>query len=144
LNTKDLLRKVVRELHRAGIEVLVGGGWAEELLGITAKRSHKDIDLYCCGDNFQKVDAYLRANRLEELPAKHLPHKRAFLQDGVMVEVVLIQKDEAGFFSDFWHEKIIRWPAPLVNAEKIGGVPCLSPEALAFYRAMHAELFRSR
>ncbi len=42
------------------------------------------------------MDEFLARGDVQEIVAKRFPHKRAFEVDGVMVELFLVQADEAG------------------------------------------------
>ena len=138
-NTMEFVRTVIINLRDSGVDVLLGGGWAEELHGIIKPRDHSDIDLYYLAEDFNKLDKFIKNSELEEIKPKHKSHKRAFNKDGVMVEVILVQKDYKGYLSNYNQEKIIGWPAPL--STKIDGLACLSREALAFKRSVHNYLF---
>ena len=138
-NSIGLVRTVVGHLHDNGIDVLLGGGWAEELQGIIKPREHRDIDLYYRADDFQRLDKYIVSAGVEEIEAKHKSHKRAYKQDGIMVEVILIQHDKQGNYSSYDQEKVIRWPKFL--SVRVNGLSCLSPGALKFKRSVHQYLF---
>jgi hypothetical protein len=138
-NSIELVRTVVGYLRDNGIDVLLGGGWAEELQGIIKPREHGDIDLHYLANDFQKLDKYIAVSGVEEIEAKHKSHKRAYKQNGVMVEVILIQKDNQGNYSNYNQEKVIRWPEFL--SVSVDGLSCLSPEALKFKRSVHHFLF---
>ena len=69
--TQRFYRRVLRELHAAGIEFLVGGGYAlERYLGIG--RLVKDLDLFLRADDVQKALDHLGA-RLGWRHRAHLP-----------------------------------------------------------------------
>lgn len=77
----------------------------------------------------------LPAHTVEERSA----HKRAFVLDGVLVELRLVQRDEAGYFTTFWGQRH-DWPRDvLASASQL---PVASTAALTGYRAQHSALGR--
>lgn len=134
-NTLPLVIAIMGELSTEKCSVLLGGGWAKELLGLIRPRVHKDIDLYYLGTDLSPIDSFIAAKAYKEIQAKHMAHKRAFLANGVMVEIVLIQQDNQGHHSPFspWGDVPIRWPQPLSAEIEELGISCLSSEALNFY-----------
>lgn len=85
------------------------------------------------------MDEFLARGDVQEIVAKRFPHKRAFEVDGVMVELFLVQSDEAGWFTDFWGVARHDWPADVFEVEA-GGLRVASATALAGYRAGWDEL----
>jgi hypothetical protein len=110
----------------------VFGGWAEELLGIGPARAHGDIDLLVLANGWSAVDELL--TELDEIPAKRFPHKRAFVLDGVMVELFLVRRDDDALFTTFWGERR-EWPADTLDDD--GPIPVALAAAVAGYRAAH-------
>ena len=100
-NTKQLVITTVRELRDHGLTILLGGGWAKEFLGLIEPQAHKDIDLYFLDTDLSPIDAFIAARDYEEIPQKHLRHKRALLRKGVMVEIVLIRRNGFDYYSPF-------------------------------------------
>lgn len=132
-NSKSLVKAVMTDLTSAGLNVLLSGGWAEELQGLVPPRPHKDIDLVCLDSGFSGVDQFIQNRGYPEIQAKHFSHKRAFMVDDVMVEIILIQSGPAGYYSTYWDRITMRWPADLQAKTSPDGVSCLSPAALRFY-----------
>ncbi|TCC12020.1 nucleotidyltransferase domain-containing protein [Kribbella soli] len=135
----ELVRYVVGRLEDAGVRAWVFGGWAAELLGLSAPRAHGDVDLLYPADDFGAVDGFLARGDVQEIEAKRFPHKRAFEVDGVMVELFLVQADEAGLFTDFWGVARHDWPADVFEVEA-GGLRVASARAVTGYRAGWDEL----
>ncbi len=106
---------------------------------MSAPRGHRDVDLLYPAGGFDVVDEYLARGDVQEIVAKRFPHKRAFEVDGVMVELFLVQADEAGWFTDFWGVARHDWPADVFEVEA-GGLRVASATALAGYRAGWDEL----
>jgi hypothetical protein len=132
VNDLALVERVIGLLASRGVPAWVFGGWAEQLLGIAPPREHGDIDLLVAGDDWTAVDAFLA--ELDEIPAKRFPHKRAFVLDGVMVELFLVRRDDESLFTTFWGERR-DWPADTLDDD--GPLPVASAAAVAGYRAAH-------
>ena len=105
VNSVKFLHAIVARLRKAGIETIVFGGWAEELMKAIPPRPHHDVDLLYFEDNFIKVDEFL-ANQadLEEIRSKRFSHKRAFLWNGIMVELLLVQEGNKQYITNLWGE----------------------------------------
>lgn len=69
-NNITFLKAVYKLLSDAGIQVVVFGGWAEELQCVVASRPHKDVDLLYEAEDFTAVDAFL-ATHEEEYEGGH-------------------------------------------------------------------------
>ena len=132
MNDLALVERVIRLLASRGVPAWVFGGWAEELLGLAPARAHGDIDLLVAGDDWCAVDVLLP--ELDEIEAKRFPHKRAFVLDGVMVELFLVRRDDESRFTTFWGERR-DWPADTLDDD--GPLPVASAAAVAGYRAAH-------
>lgn len=129
------MRRVLSVLEEAGAPCWLFGGWAEELRRVCAPRSHADVDLLCPGEDFAAVERMLGESELEEIEGKRFRHKRAFLFEGVMVEVFLVQRDTRGLFTSFWGRKRHDWPADTLASSS--ALPVASEAALAGYRSRH-------
>ena len=134
--TNDLafVRHVVDRLESAGIRTWLFGGWAVELLGMSLPRPHNDVDLLYPGDSFDAVDAFLTAGDVEEITAKRFPHKRAFESDGIMVELLLLQRSDDGLHTDFWGVIRHQWPSNVLDVQA-GGLRVASAMSLIDYHA---------
>jgi hypothetical protein len=133
-----LVQRVLSLLCDADLSCWVFGGWAEQLRGLRAARPHNDIDLLCVADDRTALDLLVRERGLTEINGKRLHHKRAFLFEGVMVEIFLVQTDERGFFTSFWGTERYDWPADVFSHPI--EPPTASTLALIGYREDHAEL----
>jgi hypothetical protein len=142
-NDLDLLALVVDRLEAAGAGGLVFGGWAEELLGLSSPRFHRDIDLLLTAASFAYVDRILAAaaDAPDEIGAKRFAHKRAFRLKGVTVEITLVEHDCESPVTRFWGDVPFRWRIPLGQAEpalsKVRSFPVVTRENLAHYRRLH-------
>jgi len=132
VNDLQFVERTLSLLADEGIEARVFGGWAEELLGLAEPRPHGDLDLLVAGDDWRGVDRLLE--RLDEIEAKRFEHKRAFVLEGVTVELFLVRRDDAGLFTSFWD---VRRPWPDDTLDDDGELPLASAAAVAGYRAQH-------
>ncbi len=140
-NNLKLVLEVTTALDSHKVYTWLFGGWAEELQGIISPRIHKDIDLLYPAPNFDILDKLLLSDVLEirEIKAKHFIHKRAFLYHGIMIEVILLQKDNSQYFTNFFGQKIFYWPKDSLeelNFQK-QKIRIASVETLQLYRLNH-------
>ena len=118
--------RVVDTLEAARLRVWLFGGWAEELRGLRVPCEHVGVDLLYPGRDFARVDKFIGDDVVDERS-----HKRSFELDGVPVELLLVQKDEQGWYTELPRRKH-RWP-PDVFATA-GRLPVASAAALDGYR----------
>ena len=125
MNDLSFVMHVVDLLEDARLRVWLFGGWAEELRGLRAPCEHVDVDFLYPGRDFARVDRFLGET------TDTRPHKRTFEVGGIAVELLLVQKDERGWFTQLpagRHD----WPADVfANA---GRLPVASIAALEGYR----------
>jgi len=114
-------------LRSLGIETWVFGGWGEELRGLIRPREHADLDLLYPGETWDDVDAL----GLDWLPGKRHPWKRAFVLEGTMVELFLVQRDRQGWYTAL-ARRVHRWPENVVASN--AHLRVASTVALASYR----------
>ena len=142
-NDSAFLQDVVVMLERAGIVTWVFGGWAEEMRGLRPAGPHKDVDLLYPAPSFDVVDLWLLGEPLAaEITAKHLPHKRAFDWQGVMVELFLVEVAGSKLCTTFWSSEVFDWPADTLS-ENGTHLRTASEAALNVYRAHYAQLRRA-
>jgi len=136
--------KIMRRLGDSDVHCLLFGGWAEEAFGFCQPRSHGDVDLLLPARSFEILDRLLASpsNDLEEIALKRFAHKRAFLLDGLMVEVVLVQEENRTAFTWFWGDVRFDWVMPLTEYCLLGGhrLPAASRENLRRYRVLHRSI----
>jgi hypothetical protein len=136
VNDLGFVMKVTSLLDDALVNVWLFGGWAEELQGLVPARAHRDVDLLHPAEDFTRVDALLRAEpALVEIVAKRFAHKRAFLLDGVMVELFLVRSDPDGYYTDLPEGVKHRWPTDVFDERQLG-LRVASVNALVGYRRM--------
>jgi hypothetical protein len=139
-STKTQLREVVDQLVGAGFDVAVFGGWAEELLGLSAPRAHQDIDLLVVDPDPAHLDSFISGR--VEVVAKRLSHKRAYIAFGVLVELFIARCNDGLWTTEFWDRTEHRWPE--LTWEHRSGLPVVPATALASYRSSHREIHRDR
>lgn len=108
-NDLAFLLDLLARLHRADVPCLVFGGWAEELLGIGPPRPHADVDLLVPAADFTAVERFIAQAAASEVRGKRFAHKRAFLLDDVLVELVLVEAGERGMVTRFWGDRELWW-----------------------------------
>jgi hypothetical protein len=89
VNDAAFVERVMDLLRRGELEPQLVGGWADELSGGADPRPHSDVDVRCDPALTSLVDALIAELGLDELLAKRRPGKRAFVLDGVLVEIHL-------------------------------------------------------
>jgi hypothetical protein len=124
VNDLAFVLRVVDLLASHGLRTWVSGGWGEELRGLRAPRVHAGVDLLYPAPDFARLDVL----DLEWVDARRFAHKRAFVLDAVLVEVLLVARDAEG-----WHTGVHRWPSDVFVSG--GRLPVASAEALGSYRA---------
>jgi hypothetical protein len=141
LNDLDLVAFAVDRLAAAGAPTLVFGGWAEELTGLVAPRSHADIDLLLPAPSLAAADRLVAAGGAFEIRGKRFAHKRAFVISGVTVEVTLVQNKDEAPVTHFWGDIPYRWLVPLDEPEpvltSVRPLAVVSRENLIQYRRSH-------
>jgi hypothetical protein len=130
VNDLDFVLRASDLLWSRGIRTWVFGGWGEELRGLIPPREHADLDLLYPARNWSRVDTL----HLDWVDAKHLPWKRGFVFDGVLVEIFLAERDEAGWFTQLKRRRH-DWPDNVFSTN--GTVAVASTAALAGYRNAH-------
>jgi hypothetical protein len=133
-NDLRLVRRIVELLREGGVSVRIFGGWAEELLGLSPPRPHRDVDLLVLAHGFEQVDALIGELALDEVVAKRFAHKRAFVFEGVLVELFLVSGEGERHVSEFWGR---RWDWPGDVAAGSGILPLAGRESVAAFRAEH-------
>lgn len=132
-------------LASAGIQAWVFGGWAEELWRIIPPRIHRDVDLLLPAQDFDLLDRFLAAAPgVNEFQPKHFSHKRAYLRENIMVELILVGRYGDEYQTDFFSGVYrFTWPPDTFNlsvASAGRALPVASPAALSSYRDHHAQV----
>ena len=122
-NDLNLVRRVIADLQESHFEVLLIGGWAEELHGVAQPRHHEDIDVLLLDAPPDALDTFV--GHRQEVVEKHLSQKRACLADGVLVELFRATWDGAQHETIWWGRLPWRWPADMGPA-MIAGLPVAS------------------
>jgi hypothetical protein len=132
VNDLDFVLRVVDRLRSHGIRTWVCGGWGEELRGLEPPRPHLDVDLLYPARDWARVDGL----ELDWIPDKRSDAKRAFVLDGVMVELILVERDERGWFTRKPRRRH-DWPDDVFSTR--GHLPVASATALTGYRRAYRE-----
>ena len=149
-NTLATVSDVMSRLADGGAECFLFGGWAEELLGLRPSGPHQDIDLVRCAQDFAALERVVagRSDIFTEVAAKRFAHKRAFLFDDVLCEVMLVEDAERAPFTLFWGDTRFDWLAPLVRDHPVQvndrAVGVVSAENLRKYRQERSAIQPSR
>jgi hypothetical protein len=139
-NDIHLLRTTLKDLGEAGFTAAVFGGWAEELIGLSRPRQHHDIDLLVIDADIERLDTFVQ--NCGEVVAKHHPHKRGFITQGVLVELFIVRTVDGQLFTNFWNSLHYQWPD--IGPVDVDGLPVASAGALRAYRADHARISETR
>jgi hypothetical protein len=127
VNDLSFVERAQSLLRSKGVETWVFGGWGEELRGLIRPRPHVDLDLLYAAEGWDEVDElYLDWN-----PAKRYGWKRAFILEGIQVELFLVQRDEHGWYTKL-ARRTHRWPENVLASN--GHLRVASTAALASYR----------
>jgi hypothetical protein len=126
----EFVLRAVDVLRAEGIRTWVGGGWGEELRVLTPPREHRDLELLYPARAWERVDAL----DLEWIDARRERHTRAFVFEAIPVELLLVERDEQGWFTerpDGRHD----WPSDVFASS--GWLAVASAAALQGYRRAH-------
>ena len=127
MNDLAFVERAQTTLRARGIETWVFGGWGEELRGLIKPRAHADLDLLYAAESWDEVDALT----LDWIPGKRFAWKRAFVLEGIAVELFLVQRDERGWYTAL-ERRVHRWPDNLLASN--GHLRVASTAALASFR----------
>ncbi len=141
MNDLAFVARIVDLLESSRLRVWLAGGWAEELRGLRPPCAHSDVDFLYPGRDFGRVDRFLAETpAAREWTGKRTQRTRAFELDGVLVELLLVQRDDRGWFSELAQGRY-RWPDDVFLAGS--RIPVVSEAALLGYRAAHAVAARA-
>ena len=124
MNDLKFVDRAVSLLSSKGVDTWVFGGWGEELRGLIKPREHADVDLLYPADDWRVVDDLY----LDWVDAKRFPWKRAFMLEGIMIELFLARHDARGWYTQLERRRH-DWPENVFSAT--GRIPVVSTAALA-------------
>jgi len=130
VNDLEFVLRAVDRLRSEGIRTWVCGGWGEELRGLAPPHPHRDLDLLYPARDWRRVDSL----DLDWVPEKHRRGKRAFVLDGTVVELLLVERDERGWFTQRPRHRH-DWPDDVFAAN--GRIAVASTAALVGYRSAY-------
>ncbi len=150
MNDIPFVLTTIKLLENNGIDTILFGGWAEEIMEVIKPREHKDIDLIYIGNDFSLVDSFIDScTEFQIIERKRFTHKRAFFFKGVMIEIILIKPDDNNFVTNFWDLYSLTWPLILFHSQVFSNgqiVKVASPQIIEFYRSMQTTIaiFRNK
>lgn len=121
-NNKNSTARLVQELRKNGLNIIIFGGWSVELQKLKEPWKHSDIDLLLVDNTFNSLNRLVN-ERCWKI-CKSYNHKKAFLIDGVMVEVFLVMPEEKRFITRFvgsGGSYDFVWPKELFVNKTLGG-----------------------
>ncbi len=146
-NTFDFVSTIMRRFSDAHIHVWLAGGWAEELHWMRPPGQHSDIDLLYPAASFDHLDHWLAHNPdVTSIPAKRFSHKRAFLCEHIMIEVILLEPSSTGYVTNFFDGRYqLHWPADPLDYLDVEGqfLPIANEYTLLYYRQAHEHVVRA-
>jgi hypothetical protein len=128
MNDLEYVLEVVDLLWADGVRGWLFGGWGEELRGLRPPVEHPGVDLLYPARDWNRVDAL----ELDWLDDRRLPWRRAFRHRGVTVELVLVERDVRGWFTQLKRRRH-NWPDDIFSTN--GRLPVASAAALMSHRA---------
>lgn len=144
MNSPELVVRVLEALRFRGCPCILFGGWAEEALGLRHPAPHGDIDLLLTAADFSKLDTLLvgKSPVWREIERKRFHHKRAFLVQGVLVEIMLVQQKRAEPVTWLWGDVRFGWRQPLACSLEFAGhsIEVATAANLSWYRANRRNL----
>jgi len=122
-----------------GLEPVLFGGWAKELLGAWPPWRHEDLDVLVRAPTIDRLGAYIAARGAEPCAAKRHPHKRAYQLDGTLVELFLVLTEHGTPVTHFYGRYRREWPEPLSRPLLVGGrtVEVATPATIIAYEGDH-------
>jgi hypothetical protein len=130
VNDLPFVLRAVDLLKSHGVRTWLCGSWAEDLRGLRPPGRHGDLDLLYPGRDWGRVDAL----RLDWMDGRTLAWMRAFVLEGTMVELFLVERDARGWFTQFGRRRQ-DWPDDVFATN--GRVGVASAAALAGFRSAY-------
>jgi hypothetical protein len=130
VNDLPFVLRAVDLLKSHGVRTWLCGSWAEDLRGLCPPGRHGDLDLLYPGRDWGRVDAL----RLDWMDGRTLAWMRAFVLEGTMVELFLVERDARGWFTQFERRRH-DWPDDVFATN--GRVGVASAAALAGFRSAY-------
>ncbi len=140
-NDLSLVRSVLGDLLDSRFEALLIGGWAEELHGMAEPRNHRDVDVVLLDPVPDALDSFVASRN--EVTEKRLSQKRAYLANGVLVELFIARYKQSRYETIWWGSLRWRWPADMAPT-MIAGLPVASKAVLMAFRESHPRIIAAR
>jgi hypothetical protein len=129
-----LVRRVIADLQEAHFDSLLIGGWAEELQGLARPREHVDIDVMLLDPPTDALHSFVADHH--EVIEKRLSQKRAYLEDGILIELFIARCNGEHYETVFWDHLRWTWPSHTLPVV-LEGLPVASKEVLHSFRECH-------
>lgn len=130
MNDLAFVLRAVDLLKSHGVRTWLCGSWAEDLRGLRPPGRHGDLDLLYPARDWNRVDAL----RLDWMDGRKLAWMRAFVLEGTMVELFLVERDKRSWFTRLDRRRH-DWPDDVFTTN--GRVGVASTAALAGFRAAY-------
>lgn len=138
-NTVSFVTDLLPTLATAHVRSWLCGGWAEEVWGVIAPRSHTAVDRLYPAAHFVALDQLIMpTTSMTESRAKRFSHTRAVMYHDVMVEWLLIASCASRYVTNFFDGRPTFYWSPELLTQVRGPASQLidvaSRDALAVYR----------
>jgi len=130
VNDLPFVLRAVDLLRSHGVRTWLCGSWAEDLRGLRPPDRHGDLDLLYPARDWSRVDEL----RLDWMDGRKLAWMRAFVLEGTMVELFLVERDARGWFTRLGARRH-GWPDDVFTTN--GRVGVASAAALAGFRGAY-------
>jgi hypothetical protein len=130
VNDLPFVLRAVDLLRSHGVRTWLCGSWAEDLRGQRPPGRHGDLDLLYPARDWSRVDEL----RLDWMDGRKLTWMRAFVLEGTMVELFLVERDARGWFTRLGARRH-GWPDDVFTTN--GRIGVASATALAGFRTAY-------
>jgi hypothetical protein len=130
VNDLPFVLRAVDLLRSHGVRTWLCGSWAEDLRGLRPPGRHGDLDLLYPARDWGRVDEL----RLDWMDGGKLAWMRAFVLEGTMVELFLVERDARGWFTRLGGRRH-GWPVDVFTTN--GRIGVASATALAGFRGAY-------
>jgi hypothetical protein len=126
-------------LTRAGLEPVLFGGWAKELLGIHPAWPHDDLDVLVTSSGIDGLEQFIVTRGAEPFAPKRHAHKRAYESAGMLVELFLVRHEDGQLVTDFYGRYRRVWSRPVGRPLRLAGrtLSVATPDTISAYERDH-------
>ena len=104
-------------------------------------RNHRDVDVVLLDPVPDALDSFVASRN--EVTEKRLSQKRAYLANGVLVELFIARYKQSRYETIWWGSLRWRWPADMAPT-MIAGLPVASKAVLMAFRESHPRIIAAR